>query len=214
MRLSILLIMILPIQGCTPSQQSIIETFNASLAGRQDVTLTDGQIQALPYSTMYLRLDNGPRILVVLGYIEQGNSKWLSQDNAMIVTHNGRLIHTLKLPYNLLEVSSLEHDPLRHAQQLHDGSRWSRDVRWQEEGRYRSARLTSRFSLSGTENLTIAGDTLHCQVWQETVQADGLGRRWQNTFWIDSATGQVRQSEQMLGAGVFPVAMTMLKPAP
>lgn len=214
MRLFILLIMILPIQGCTPSQQSIIETFNASLAGRQDVTLTDGQIQALPFSSMYLRLDNGPRILVVLGYIEQGNSKWLSQDNAMIVTHNGRLIHTLKLPYNLLEVSSLEHDPLRHAQQLHDGSRWSRDVRWQEEGRYRSARLTSRFSLSGTENLTIAGDTLHCQVWQETVQADGLGRRWQNTFWIDSATGQVRQSEQMLGAGVFPVAMTILKPAP
>ncbi|WP_162864465.1 YjbF family lipoprotein, partial [Escherichia coli] len=33
-------------------------------------------------------------------------------------------------------------------------------------------------------------------------------------FWIDSATGQVRQSEQMLGAGVFPVTMTMLKPAP
>ncbi|MBF4213126.1 YjbF family lipoprotein, partial [Pseudomonas donghuensis] len=78
-------------QGCTPSQQSIIETFNASLDGRQDVTVTDGQIQVLPYSTMYLRLDNGPRILVVLGYIEQGNSKWLSQDNAMIVTHNGRL---------------------------------------------------------------------------------------------------------------------------
>src|SRR5690606_26984203 len=153
-RLVILLIMTLLIQGCTPSQQSIIETVNASLDGRQDVTETDGQIQVLPYSTMYLRLDNGPRILVVLGYIEQRNSKWLSQDNAMIVTHNGRLIHTLKLPYNLLEVTNLEHDPLRHTPQLRDGSQWSRDVRWQEEGRYRSAHLTSRFSLSGTENLT------------------------------------------------------------
>lgn len=214
MRLFILLIMILLIQGCTPSQQSITETFNASLDGRQDVTVTDGQIQALPYSTMYLRLDDGPRILVVLGYIEQGNSKWLSQDNAMIVTHNGRLIRTLKLPYNLLEVTNLEHDPLRHTPQLHNGSQWSRDVRWQEEGRHRSAHLTSHFSLSGTENLTIAGNTLRCQVWQEKVQADGLDRRWHNTFWIDSATGQVRQSEQMLGAGVFPVAMTMLKPAP
>lgn len=57
MRLFILLIMTLLIQGCTPSQQSIIETFNASLDGRQDVTVTDGQIQVLPYSTMYLRLD-------------------------------------------------------------------------------------------------------------------------------------------------------------
>ncbi len=61
MRLFILLIMTLLIR-CTPSQQSIIETFNASLDGRRDVTVTDGQIQALPYSTMYLRLDNGPRI--------------------------------------------------------------------------------------------------------------------------------------------------------
>ncbi len=71
---------------------------------------------------------------MVLGYIEQGNSKWLSQDDAMIVTHNGRLIHTLKLPYNLLEVTNLEHDPLRHTPQLRDGSQWSRDVRWQERG--------------------------------------------------------------------------------
>ena len=108
----------------------------------------------------------------------------------MIVTHNGRLIHTLKLPYNPLEVTNLEHDPLRHTPQLRDGSQWSRDVRWQEEGRYRSAHLTSRFSLSGTENLTLAGNTLRCQVWREAVQADGLDRRWHNTFWIDSATGR------------------------
>ena len=58
----------------------------------------------------------------------------------MIVTHNGRLIHTLKLPYNLLEVTNLEHDPLRHTPQLRDGSQWSRDVRWQSS-RPRFARL-------------------------------------------------------------------------
>ncbi|WP_289306277.1 YjbF family lipoprotein [Escherichia coli] len=39
-------------------------------------------------------------------------------------------------------------------------------------------------------------------------------KQWQNTFWVDSATGQVRQSRQMLGAGVIPVEMTFLKPAP
>ena len=57
----------------------------------QDITVADQQIQALPYSTMYLRLNEGQRIFVVLGYIEQEQSKWLSQDNAMLVTHNGRL---------------------------------------------------------------------------------------------------------------------------
>lgn len=46
------------------------------------------------------------------------------------------------------------------------------------------------------ENLTLAGNTLRCQVWQETVQADGLDRRWHNTFWIDSATGQYARANR------------------
>ncbi len=77
--------------GCTHSQQSMVDTFRASLFDNQDITVADQQIQALPYSTMYLRLNEGQRIFVVLGYIEQEQSKWLSQDNAMLVTHNGRL---------------------------------------------------------------------------------------------------------------------------
>ncbi|HFZ8994540.1 TPA: YjbF family lipoprotein [Citrobacter freundii] len=214
MRPLILLIVGLLVQGCTPGQHSIIDTFNAALSGNPDVTVTDQQIQALPYSTMYLRLDNGPRIFVVLGYIEQGNSKWLSQNNAMLVTHNGRLLRTLKLHDNLLDVSNQQQDPLRQAQNLSEGSSWSRDIRWREGDSYRSAHLTSHFTLKGTEKLTIAGTALSCQIWQEEVTAKELNRHWRNTFWIDTATGQVRQSQQMLGAGVFPVEMTILKPAP
>ena len=46
-------------------------TLSASLFDNQDITVADQQIQALPYSTMYLRLNEGQRIFVVLGYIEQ-----------------------------------------------------------------------------------------------------------------------------------------------
>ncbi|CDP76401.1 Putative outer membrane lipoprotein [Escherichia coli D6-117.29] len=53
-----------------------------------------------------------------------------------------------------------------------------------------------------------------CNVWQEEVTSTRPEKQWQNTFWVDSATGQVRQSRQMLGAGVIPVEMTFLKPAP
>ena len=91
----------------------------------------------------------------------------------MIVTHNGRLIHTLQLPHNLLEVTNLEYDPLRHTPQLRDGSQWSRDVRWQEEGAVSLRTPDLALLLSGTENLTLAGNTLRCQVWQ----GGGAGRR-------------------------------------
>ncbi len=99
MRPLILSIFALFLAGCTHSQQSMVDTFGASLFDNQDITVADQQIQALPYSTMYLRLNEGQRISV-LGYIEQEQSKWLSQDNAMLVTHNGRLLKTVKLNNN------------------------------------------------------------------------------------------------------------------
>ena len=48
----------------------MVDTFRASLFDNQDITVADQQIQGvLPYSTMYLRLNEGQRIFVVLGYI-------------------------------------------------------------------------------------------------------------------------------------------------
>ena len=76
MRPLILSIFALFLAGCTHSQQSMVDTFRASLFDNQDITVADQQIQALPYSTMYLRLNEGQRIFVVLGYIEQEQSKW------------------------------------------------------------------------------------------------------------------------------------------
>ncbi|CAD6017362.1 gfcB_1 [Escherichia coli] len=200
--------------GCTHSQQSMVDTFRASLFDNQDITVADQQIQALPYSTMYLRLNEGQRIFVVLGYIEQEQSKWLSQDNAMLVTHNGRLLKTVKLNNNLLEVTNSGQDPLRNALAIKDGSRWTRDILWSEDNHFRSATLSSTFSFAGLETLNIAGRNVLCNVWQEEVTSTRPEKQWQNTFWVDSATGQVRQSRQMLGAGVIPVEMTFLKPAP
>jgi hypothetical protein len=47
-------------------------------------------------------------------------------------------------------------------------------------------------------------------VWQEEVSLQATGASWQNTFWIDASSGQVRQSRQRLGA-VLPVEITLLK---
>jgi len=106
------LLCFITLAGCTPGQQSIVDTINTAIIGDKDVTVADEQIQSLPYSTMYLTLNDGQRILVVLGYIEQGNSKWLSQDRAMLVTKQGRLLKTVNLNDNLLEIITTQRDPL------------------------------------------------------------------------------------------------------
>jgi Protein of unknown function (DUF2886). len=190
------------------------DTFATALRGAPDVTVADEEIQALPYSTMYLRLNDGQRIFVVLGYRENDLNKWLTQDRAMIVTRSGRLVKTVGLHSNLLEVTNLAGDPLVNGAALHSGMQWPRDLRWSEEGELRSARLNSTFTLAGEAVLTIAGQNIDTQIWQENVQSTVPKREWQNTFWIEKTTGLVRQSQQMMGAGVLPAEITLLKPTP
>lgn len=90
-------------------------------------------------------------------------------DNAMLVTHNGRLLKTVKLNNNLLEVTNSGQDPLRNALAIKDGSRWTRDILWSEDNHFRSATLSSTFSFAGLETLNIAGRNVLCNVWQEEV---------------------------------------------
>ncbi len=61
MRPLILSIFALFLAGCTHSQQSMVDTFRASLFDNQDITVADQQIQALPYSTM----GNDSNLLIV-----------------------------------------------------------------------------------------------------------------------------------------------------
>lgn len=202
------------LQGCSPGQQSMMETFDTALRGDKDITLSDEYIRTLPYSSMYLRLNEGQQIFVVLGFIEQGKSKWLTADHATIVTRNGRLLKTTGLHNNLLDVTSQQVDPLSDVSLLREGASWQRTSRWQEAGRERSSVLVSQFTSEGETVLTIAGEKIRVREWLESVQSQTPDLRWQNRFWIDEQSGVVRRSEQTLGAGFFPVDMTFLKPAP
>ena len=53
-------------------------------------------------------------------------------------------------------------------------------------------------------------DETPVRVLDEEVSTDQA--RWHNRYWIDSE-GQIRQSEQYLGADYFPVKTTLIKAA-
>lgn len=119
----------------------------------------------------------------------------------MLVTHNGRLLKTVKLNNNLLEVTNSGQDPLRNALTIKDGSRWTRDILWSEDNHFRSATLSSTFSFAGLETLHIAGRDVLCNVWQEEVTSTLPEKQWQNTFWVDSATGRSSKSANVRRRG-------------
>jgi len=201
------------LQACTPTQQGLEQTVMLAVKGPADVTVTPEQVANLPYASLYARINDGPHIFVVLGYNENGQQKWVTQDQAMLVTQHGRLVKTLGLPSNLADVSNLAQDPLADALHLQNGASWTRMVQWREQENVRAATAISTFQRGDDTVLDIAGERVPCRVWHETVRMESLGAEWQNTFWIDNRDGTVLQANQMLAADAFPIAITLLKPA-
>ncbi|ORM75160.1 hypothetical protein HA48_00045 [Pantoea wallisii] len=213
MRQLSLLLLCLLLQACTQTQKGLEQTVMLAINGPDDVTITDEQVQNLPYASMYARVNDGPRIFVVLGYNENGLQKWITQDKAMLVFRHGRLVKTLGLPDNLEDVSNLAQDPLTDALHLHNGAGWTRVVQWREQANVRAATAVSTFQRGDDSVLNLAGEQVACRVWHETVRIDSLGATWQNTFWIDNRDGTVLQAQQTLAADAYPIVTTLLKPA-
>lgn len=211
MRYLSLLLLCLLAQGCTQTQKSLGETVKLALLGPDDVQVTAEQVESLPYASMYLRVNNGQRIFVVLGFDENGQQKWITRDRTMIVTQHGRVVKTLGLADNLNEVENLAQDPLADPLHLSEGASWTRALSWSQAGRFHAATAVSHFTRLPDEVLELAGRRIACRVWQEDVDADG--KAWRNIFWIDTTTGQLRQSRQTLGGDDFSVETIILKPA-
>ncbi|QHM72782.1 YjbF family lipoprotein [Mixta intestinalis] len=212
MRHILLLFLCLFLQACTQVQQGLVDSVKQAFIGLDDVTVPVERIRSLPYASIYLRVNHGQRIFLVLGYAENGQHKWVTQDRAMLVTQNGRLVKTLGLTNNLLETTNLSQDPLAQPLLIQEGDSWSYVLIWTDKGRLQSALVTSRFQRAQDEILHIAGKAIACRVWREKASVAATGVRWQNTFWIDNASGEVRQSTQHSGAEALSVDITLLKP--
>lgn len=128
----------------------------------------------------------------------------------MLVTQHGRLVKTQLKGDNLLTVNNLDNDPLNHANQITDGATWTRTMGWTEHQQVRYATAKSTFRWDGSDTLTMAGTQTAVRVLEEEVSTSET--HWRNRYWVDSE-GQIRQSQQYLGAGTFPVNTTLIKAA-
>lgn len=210
MKRPIIITLCLLLQACSASTQGLGKSLWHSLFGTPGVQLTAEDIREMPYASQYMQLNNGPQLFVVLAFAENGQQKWVTQDQATIVTQHGRIVKTLLGGDNLLSVNNLDADPLTKPNQIIDGASWTRTMGWTEHKQVRYATVRSTFHWEGTDTLTLADDRTAVRVLVEEASTDQA--RWQNRFWVDSE-GQIRQSEQFLGANFFPVKTTLIKAA-
>ncbi|QLO44592.1 YjbF family lipoprotein [Citrobacter freundii] len=209
MRPALILVCLL-LQACSATTEGLGHSLWQSVLGTPGVQMTDDDIHNMPYASQYMQLNGGPQLFVVLAFAENGQQKWVTQDQAMLVTQHGRLVKTLLGGDNLIAVNNLAADPLIKPNQIVDGVTWTRTMGWTEHKQVRYATARSVFRWDGTDSIRVASEDTPVRVLDEEVTTDRT--RWHNRYWIDS-DGMIRQSVQYLGANYFPVKTTLIKAA-
>ncbi|ABM24325.1 MULTISPECIES: YjbF family lipoprotein [Shewanella] len=214
------------ITGCSQRISALNDTIKLAFLGEDDVKLTSEQVKSNPYASIYAKIGDTPQAFVVLAFAEpkvtlsnvrpepdSTELKWLSADNGMLVTINGRLIKTHNLlEGNLAAVESHEPDPIVLGLHLDNTPKtWTRTLDWQP-GYHYGYKVTSQFKLIADENVLINDTPTQLLHYSETVSVEGLNIQYQNDFWLKPDNGHVVKSRQKIAPNLPFIDIILLKP--
>lgn len=198
--------------GCTQKLNDTYSTFNASIDGFIDVKLTPEELKNLPYDSAYVRLNDGKQVLMILALIEQTKNdktpslKWVSADNAMLVTKAGRIVKSVGFENNLMNITSLS-DVL--ASSPIPLKPWDAYYDWMPAYRYQFTAKVNSF--------LVGQETRHLSIWSvksnhitETVNFPELNRKISNHYWVNT-NNKIISSIQYLGPNMDKIEISFVK---
>jgi hypothetical protein len=206
---------ILPIAACTtsPVLTSVLRNARIAAVGFPDAPVTRAQVDALPYASVFARIGKGPRSLLVLAEADPPELRWLSADNAMLVTRSGRIVKTAGLPDDLSGTRFPRGGDMvgRPAGELTGGLQ-TRLIDLKSRFQYGTP-VSSYFTIDGHEQISILEQSHETLRVSEQNHCPQLDWKFNNTWWIDPATGFVWKSLQWLTPDMPVFEMAVLKPA-
>ena len=183
--------------GCGSRIDSMARTIDYAIFGEDDVELTAEEIEELAYPYQYLTIGEQPRIAVALGFDDDGIYKWLSGNQEILTTYNGRVINTQGLGNGLTHVTNLGSDPLSCILNQAEDCQlsWTASAQFGRSHAANVQQVKTTFQHQGSKQLLLAsGQTVQVEHWQEAMVSDS--KRWTNDFWISTENRRVVKSEQ------------------
>lgn len=209
-----IILSLLFISSCSTTQQAYLQNIKMYLDSDINVTVSNEDITQSKADLIYVVIGDRPRATMALAFIENSQYKWLSQDKAMFITENGRLVRTVGLPHNLIYVSNLSNDPLKIPLENNSNSQWDRviDTEFGDFG----TQLSSQTSIVSNELLLVQQEefvtTKYIELvrYQSAVNGDNV---WTNTFWFHRESGQLLKSSQKASSQSETIEITYISRA-
>ena len=116
--------------ACSGTYNAYYQTLKIAFSYQHDAKLTLAEVQQSSIDVISVKRGEQSTAIMALAYLENGQHKWVSSDNVMLIMDKGRIVRTIGLSENLMYLSNLELDPLKSLPHLpkdeSQGQTWSR----------------------------------------------------------------------------------------
>lgn len=199
-RFALYSVLVIATSGCSGSYRSYLNTLSYAFNPPGDVSVSLEHVRASNADLMYFRYGDQSRAVMVLGFLDNSQYKWVSADNALVNIEYGRIVRTIGLPNDLLYVTKMIPDPLQQGITALAGVSWQSRVDW-ENDEY-GYLVQSDFSEPESAEIDILGHRFAVLKITETLTYIEkpvfvrFDQQWQNEYWFDRSSGQLLQSRQ------------------
>jgi hypothetical protein len=200
--------------GCSGTYRAYYETLELALAEHPDARMTLAEVQVATVDVISVKRGERPMAIMALAYLENGQHKWISQDKAMLIMEQGRIVRTLGLTENLLYLANTESDPLKTLPAENPKDLWqsAADYTGDQYGYPLESTFTSAVG-DELHALTLNIDTvLFVEKVRYLAPANFMrfNTHWNNYYWYHKKSGELLKTIQTLSPFAETLQVTYL----
>lgn len=187
----------LVLSGCSSTVRTYTDTLKLAFTQGEDAFLTKAELAERDADALYAKVGTKPAAVLGLAFLEHGQQKWLSADEAMLVIEKGRIVKTTGFSNNLMFQSNKAQDPIKQTMvKVNQGQRWISYTDWSEnnETGYQSGYEIIQVEVTGLDLLEHSFQTK--LVTEQVTFADGSTAI--NLFWYDLNSGYLLKTKQTI----------------
>ena len=178
-----------------PGYFAAYSSIKAAIFGYEDINITRDLVKSIPYASAKLKIGKGSSGLLILESIKDNQKTWVSADNILLLTRDGRIIRTLGLINNLTSYQSVSQsfkDLLSNPNPLLNYySYYSYD-----EPSLLNLEIEVSLLVKGPEDIEILGRVRSLVLVEELITNKEINWTRRNKYWVDPDTFFVWKSIQ------------------
>lgn len=191
--------------GCSGTYRAYYQTLKITFEKQNDAEMKIVEVQQSTTDIIAVKREERPIAIMALAYLENGQHKWVSTDNVMLIMETGRIIRTLGLGDNLMYLSNLDIDPLKSLPYSALSKNEPQQVSWSfivdltnDEYGYP---IESIFSQPYQDTMQALNLNIEAVLYVETLRYNApaeyiqLSKSWKNYYWY-AKSGELIKTRQ------------------